>query len=149
MCQYCSDSLCDGENCESPFDHDDYHEASMFFMQTLSTLVVNAKLERPLDSHAPQTEHVYAYVDDDWGGHTRKSIAINGNRPTRTSSTLKHKTHSQRKTPTKKKLSLKSRSSKIVKTLMRMTKTITVDIRKSLRRWMHTYLKCRLCHVMK
>ena len=39
----------------------------MFFTQTLSALVVNAKLERPLDSHAPQTEHVYAYVDDDWG----------------------------------------------------------------------------------
>ncbi len=28
---------------------------------------MNAKLERPLDSYAPQTEHVYAYVDDDWG----------------------------------------------------------------------------------
>ena len=66
-CQYCSDSQCDGENCESPFDHDDYYEASMFFTQTLSALVVNAKLERPLDSHAPQTEHVYAYVADDWG----------------------------------------------------------------------------------
>ncbi len=39
----------------------------MFFTQTLSALVVNAKLERPLDSQAPQTEHVYAYVDDDWG----------------------------------------------------------------------------------
>jgi hypothetical protein len=67
LCQYCSDSQCDGENCESPFDHDDYHEASMFFTQTLSSLVVNAKLERPLDSQAPQTEHVYAYVADDWG----------------------------------------------------------------------------------
>jgi hypothetical protein len=39
----------------------------MFFTQTLSSLVVNAKLERPLDSQAPQTEHVYAYVADDWG----------------------------------------------------------------------------------
>jgi hypothetical protein len=29
----------------------------MFFTQTLSALVVNAKLDRPLDSHAPQTEH--------------------------------------------------------------------------------------------
>ncbi len=38
----------------------------MFFTQTLSALVVNAKLERPLDSQAPQTEHVYAYVADDW-----------------------------------------------------------------------------------
>ena len=39
----------------------------MFFTQTLSSLVINAKLERPLDSHTPQTEHVYAYVGDDWG----------------------------------------------------------------------------------
>ncbi len=39
----------------------------MFFTQTLSALVVNAKLERPLDSQAPQTEHVYAYVANDWG----------------------------------------------------------------------------------
>jgi hypothetical protein len=54
-------------NCESPFNHDDYQEASLFFTQTLSALVVNAKLDRPLDSHAPQTEHVYAYVADDWG----------------------------------------------------------------------------------
>ena len=28
---------------------------------------MNAKLERPLDSQAPQTEQVYAYVADDWG----------------------------------------------------------------------------------
>ena len=33
--------------------------------QTLSALVMNVKLERPLDSQAPQTEHVYAYIDDD------------------------------------------------------------------------------------
>ncbi len=39
----------------------------MFFTQSLSALVMNAKLERPLDSQAPQTEHVYAYVADDWG----------------------------------------------------------------------------------
>ncbi len=56
LCQYCSDSQCDGENCASPFDHDDYHEASMFFAQTLSALVVNAKLERPLDSQASATD---------------------------------------------------------------------------------------------
>ena len=39
----------------------------MFFTQTLSSLVVNAKLERPLDSHAPQTEQLYMYEGDDWG----------------------------------------------------------------------------------
>ena len=39
----------------------------MFFPQTLSALVMNVKLEWLLDSQAPQTEHVYAYVDDDWG----------------------------------------------------------------------------------
>ncbi len=39
----------------------------MFFTQSVSALVMNAKLERPLDSQAPHTEHVYAYVADDWG----------------------------------------------------------------------------------
>jgi hypothetical protein len=29
--------------------------------------VINAKLERPLDSHAPQTEQLYMYDNDDWG----------------------------------------------------------------------------------
>jgi hypothetical protein len=43
-CQYCSDETCDGSNCESPFDYDDYNEASLFFTQTLSPLVWNAKL---------------------------------------------------------------------------------------------------------
>jgi hypothetical protein len=77
-CQYCSDETCDGSNCESPFDYDDYNEASLFFTQTLSPLVWNAELERPLESRAPQTEQVYAYDapqidqvyaydDDDWG----------------------------------------------------------------------------------
>ncbi len=56
LCQYCSDTNCDGQNCESPFDPNDYNEASLLFTQSLSQLVVNAKLERPLDSHAPQTE---------------------------------------------------------------------------------------------
>ena len=67
LCQYCSDSSCDGDNCESPFDHDDYNEASVFFTQNLSALVINAKLESPLDSHAPQTEQLYLYDNDDWG----------------------------------------------------------------------------------
>ena len=65
--QYCSDSNCDGDNCESPFDHNDYNEASIFFSQNLSALVINAKLDRPLDSHAPQTEQLYMYDSDDWG----------------------------------------------------------------------------------
>ncbi len=67
LCQYCSDSNCDGNNCESPFDHDDYNEASVFFTQNLSAFVINVKLERPLDSHAPQTEQLYMYDNDDWG----------------------------------------------------------------------------------
>ena len=66
-CQYCSEDTCDGQNCASPFDTNDYNEASMFFTQSLSHLVVNAKLDRPLDSHAPQTESMYHYNDDDWG----------------------------------------------------------------------------------
>ena len=67
LCQYCDDYGCDGSNCESPFDHDDYNEASLFFTQNLSALVMNAKLDRPLDSHAPQTEQLYTYEDDNWG----------------------------------------------------------------------------------
>jgi hypothetical protein len=67
LCRYCTDSYCDGDNCASPFDPIDYDEASIFFTQNLSALVVNAKLERPLDSHAPQTEQTYAYEYDDWG----------------------------------------------------------------------------------
>jgi hypothetical protein len=72
FCQYCSDSNCDGQNCESPFDHNDYIEASLFFTQSLEQLVVNAKLERPLDSHAPQMEHAYHYDDDAWGEHYKE-----------------------------------------------------------------------------
>ena len=67
LCQYCSDDNCDGQNCESPFDPNDYNEASLFFTQSLSQLVHNAKLDRALDSHAPQTEAMYHYNDDDWG----------------------------------------------------------------------------------
>ena len=66
-CLYCSEDTCDGQNCESPFDANDYNEASMFFTQSLSHLVANAKLDRPLDSHPPQTETMYHYDDDDWG----------------------------------------------------------------------------------
>ena len=66
-CLYCSEDTCDGQNCESPFDANDYNEASMFFTQSLSHLVANAKLDRPLDSHPPQTESMYHYDDDDWG----------------------------------------------------------------------------------
>jgi hypothetical protein len=49
-----------------PFDYEDYQAASVFFTQSLGQLVTNAKLDRPLDSHAPQTEYMYQY-DDDWG----------------------------------------------------------------------------------
>jgi hypothetical protein len=45
----------------STFDYEDYNEASLFFTQNLSALVLNAKLDRPLDSHAPQTEQLYTY----------------------------------------------------------------------------------------
>lgn len=54
-------------NCESPFDYADYEEASVFFTQTLRQLVINAKLDRPPDSHAPQSEDTYYYSDDVWG----------------------------------------------------------------------------------
>jgi hypothetical protein len=40
FCQYCSDSNCDGQNCESPFDYNDYNEASVFFTQSLNHLTI-------------------------------------------------------------------------------------------------------------
>ena len=67
LCQYCSDLNSDGDNCESPFDHNDCNEASIFFSQNLNALVINAKLDRSLYSHAPQTEQLYMYDSDDWG----------------------------------------------------------------------------------
>ena len=67
LCQYCDDYSCDGSNCESTFDYEDYNEASLFFTQNLSAVVLNAKLDRPLDSHAPQTDQLYTYEDDNWG----------------------------------------------------------------------------------
>jgi hypothetical protein len=39
----------------------------VLFTQSLSYLVANAKLDRPLDSHAPQTGYMYHFDDDDWG----------------------------------------------------------------------------------
>ena len=67
QCPYCQDPACDNGNCQSTFDHQDFHDASTFFTSTINTLVLNAKLERPLDSHAPQTASNYVYEDDDWG----------------------------------------------------------------------------------
>ena len=68
-CPYCSDETCDSENCESPFDYADYEEASVFFTQSLRHLVLNAKLDRPLDSHTPQIGDAYYYSDDAWGDY--------------------------------------------------------------------------------
>jgi hypothetical protein len=66
-CQHYSDDTCDVGNCESPFDYADFEEASVFFTQTLRQLVINAKLDQPWDSHAPQLEDTYYYSDDVWG----------------------------------------------------------------------------------
>ena len=67
QCTYCSDTECDGTYCQSTFDHQDFHDASTFFTATINPLVINAKLDRPLDSHAPQTTGNYVYESDDWG----------------------------------------------------------------------------------
>jgi hypothetical protein len=66
-CTYCADAECDGSDCQSTFDHQDFHDASTFFASTIYPLVLNAKLDRPLDSHAPQHAASYAYENDDWG----------------------------------------------------------------------------------
>jgi hypothetical protein len=110
----------------------------MFFTQTLSALVVNTKLERPLDSQAPQTEHVYAYVVDDWGDVTRTSMTINGttwptngNRQTTTNKATKLKTHIQQKKSTRNKISMTTKPKERARTLMKMIKMVTFDMREA------------------
>jgi hypothetical protein len=113
----------------------------MFFTQTLSSLVVNAKLERPLDSHAPQTEQLYWYDNDDWGKRrkTRIIIVVNG-KPRMKESAV---TAMRRYTMPKKRLTiLKRKTSLNLKTnMMKMIKIATYDIRikEDTQLWMHTY----------
>jgi hypothetical protein len=150
ICQYCSDSQCDGENCESPFDHDDYQEASMFFTQTLSALVVNAKLERPLDSQAPQTRlsMCMRMLLMTGGMHTRTSTTINGttwlangNRRTTTNKTTKLKTHVPWRKSTKNKISTTTKPKLRARNLTKMIRIVTFDIREVPKNWTLTYLK--------
>jgi hypothetical protein len=44
-CLWCADSTCDGTNCASTFDPNDFQEATALFMQQLQPLVANSKLE--------------------------------------------------------------------------------------------------------
>ncbi len=66
MCAYYADTECDGSDCQSTFDHQDFHDASTYFTSNINPLVLNAKLDRPLNSHAPQYAASYAYENDDW-----------------------------------------------------------------------------------
>jgi hypothetical protein len=68
-CLWCADTACDGTNCSSTFDPNDFHEATTFFMQQLQPLVANAKLDRPLDSHPPLSRELMLtrLEADDWG----------------------------------------------------------------------------------
>jgi hypothetical protein len=144
-CPYCSDEYCDGSNCESPFDYEDYNEASMFFTQTLSSLVVNAKLERPLDSHAPQTEQVYWYDDDDWGKRMRTKITmlVNGKPRMKESEVTRMRMYTM---PKKRSTILKWKPSLNLKTnMMKMIKMATCDIRamRDTQLWKHKYQRHR------
>ena len=71
-CLWCADTACDGTNCSSTFDPNDFHEATTFFMQQLQPLVANAKLDRPLDSHPPLSRELMLtrLEADDWGDTT-------------------------------------------------------------------------------
>ncbi len=68
-CLWCADTTCDGTNCSSALDPDEFYEATTLFMQQLQPLVANAKLDRPLDSHPPLSrELMLTRLDaDDWG----------------------------------------------------------------------------------
>ena len=65
-CLICEDTTCDGTECLSTFNPDDYNEAATFFTAKLSSLVANAKLEHPLESQSPQTT-LLCSNSDDWG----------------------------------------------------------------------------------
>ena len=142
LCQYCSDSNCDGDNCESPFDHDDYNEASVFFIQNLSALLINTKLERPLDSHAPQTEQLYMYDNDDWGetyedeSDSQWETQDNSEQYFDTQDAYSAEWH-------KKNMLLKSKIKLMMIISMRMIRMITCDIRTMHASWMHTYRKLK------
>ncbi len=68
-CLWCADTACDGTNCSSTFDPNDFHEATAVFMQQLKPMVANAKLDRPLDSHPPLSRELMLtrLEADDWG----------------------------------------------------------------------------------
>jgi hypothetical protein len=70
-CLWCADSTCDGTNCASTFDTNDFQEATALFMQQLQPLVANSKLDRPLDSHPPLSRELmltrlYEGTQDDY-----------------------------------------------------------------------------------
>ena len=68
-CLWCADCNCDGTNCASTFDPQDFQEATSLFMQQLQPLVANSKLGRPLDSHPPLSRELMLtrLETDDWG----------------------------------------------------------------------------------
>jgi hypothetical protein len=68
-CLWCADCNCDGTNCGSTFDPQDFQEATSLFMQQLQPLVANSKLDRPLDSHPPLSRELMLtrLETDDWG----------------------------------------------------------------------------------
>jgi hypothetical protein len=101
--------------------------------------VINAKLERPLDSHAPQTEQLYLYDNDDWGRRTRTKAIINGKSKTVQASIMKPMRDTQQRRPMKKSLMLKSKIKRKAITSTKMIKIITCDIRIKYVPWMHTY----------
>ncbi len=149
LCQYCDDYSCDGSNCESPFDYGDYNEASMFFTQNLSALVLNAKLDRPLDSHAPQTEQLYTYENDNWGEthedeykdhweasdeqyyETQENYTAEVNEELRMIMWVMNRNYQT-----------------VMMGMIRMIRIGMCDIRIICKQWMHTYRRHRLCRVM-
>jgi hypothetical protein len=116
--------------------------------QNLSALVMNAKLERPLDSHAPQTEQLYTYEDDNWGetledeyedqwetsdeqyhdAQENFTAEVNEDDDNMGDENESHDSHNGYE-------------------LMKMTKIDMCDIRIICKVWTHTYRRHRLCHV--
>ena len=109
-------------------------------------MVVNAKLERLLDSHAPQTKQLYTCEDYDWGKTYENEYEDQWEASDEQQYEAQENT--QQKRMTKKIMQRMSKAhNHTVIILMKMIAIATCDIRISRKQRMHTYQKHRLCHV--
>ena len=145
-CQYCSDEYCDGINCESPFDYDDYNEASMFFTQTLSFLVMNANWNVLWIVIRHKQNNYTGMMTKTGGKRMRTKITMPVNGKPQMYTMPKTRMNTMHTMPRKRRTILKWKSTLNLKTnLTRTIRIATCDIGKirNAQLWMHTYQRHR------